>query len=45
MNATFEWTMASGETPTEKTGPSYDHSTLSKEGKKQNEIYLLKHII
>ncbi|XP_022809604.1 uncharacterized protein LOC111346591 [Stylophora pistillata] len=32
VNTTFEWTMASGETPTEKTGPSYDHSTFSKDG-------------
>ena len=42
MNATFQWTTASGETPTEKTGPSYDHSTLSKDGKRRNEILLLR---
>ncbi|PFX15365.1 G-protein coupled receptor GRL101 [Stylophora pistillata] len=31
-NATFQWTIASGKTPTENTGPSYDHTTLSKDG-------------
>ncbi|XP_020614679.1 MAM and LDL-receptor class A domain-containing protein 1-like [Orbicella faveolata] len=31
-NATFYWTVGSGQTPTEKTGPSYDHSTFSKDG-------------
>ena len=42
MNATFQWTTASGETPTEKTGPSYDHSTLRKDGKRRNEMFLLR---
>ena len=42
MNATFQWTTAAGETPTEKTGPSYDHSTLTKDGKRRNEMFLLR---
>ena len=42
MNATFQWITGAGETPTEKTGPSYDHSTLSKDGKRRNEMFLLR---
>lgn len=34
--------LAAGETPTEKTGPSYDHSTLTKDGKRRNEMFLLR---
>ena len=32
-NATFHWTVGSGQTPTESTGPSYDHTSLNKDGK------------
>ena len=32
-NATFQWTITSGKTPTENTGPRYDHTTFSKDGK------------
>ncbi|XP_020615666.1 MAM and LDL-receptor class A domain-containing protein 1-like [Orbicella faveolata] len=31
-NATFHWTVGSGQTPTESTGPSYDHTSLNKDG-------------
>ncbi|XP_078357060.1 uncharacterized protein LOC144641914 [Oculina patagonica] len=31
-NATFHWTVGSGETPTENTGPSYDHTSFDKDG-------------
>lgn len=33
-NATFHWTVGSGQTPTESTGPSYDHTSLDKDGKR-----------
>ena len=37
-NATFHWTVGSGQTPTEKTGPSYDHSSFSKDGKSRRKL-------
>lgn len=33
-NATFQWATASGQTPTEDTGPSFDHTTFSNDGKR-----------
>ena len=32
-NATFQWTVGSGQTLTERTGPSYDHTSFSEDGK------------
>lgn len=32
-NAAFHWTVGSGQTPTESTGPSYDHTSFTKDGK------------
>ena len=38
-NATFHWSLGSGQTPTENTGPSYDHTSFNKDGKtSQNKI-------
>ena len=37
-NATFQWTVSSGQTPTEKTGPSYDHSSFSKDGERSRKL-------
>ncbi|XP_022810271.1 uncharacterized protein LOC111347272, partial [Stylophora pistillata] len=34
-NATFQWTVDSGQTPTEGTGPSYDHTSFSKDGERE----------
>lgn len=31
-NATFQWTVGTGQTQTERTGPSYDHTSFSKDG-------------
>jgi len=31
-NATFHWNVGSGQTPTENTGPSYDHTSFDKDG-------------
>ena len=32
-NGNFHWTVGSGQTPTESTGPSYDHTSLNMDGK------------
>lgn len=37
-NATFHWTVGSGQTPTENTGPSYDHTSFDKDGKKGHKL-------
>ena len=34
-NGTFHWTVGSGQTPTESTGPSYDHTSLKMDGKSE----------
>ena len=36
-NAAFHWTVGSGQTPTESTGPSYDHTSFKKDGKKRSK--------
>lgn len=33
VNSEFQWTANKGPTPSENTGPSFDHTTLSKQGK------------
>lgn len=33
VNSEFQWTTRRGPTPSEDTGPSSDHTTLSNEGK------------
>ena len=33
----FNWTVGSGQTLTESTGPSYDHTSSRKDGKKTKE--------
>ena len=41
-NGNFHWTVGSGQTPTESTGPSYDHTSLNMDGKtRQNRQKLL----
>lgn len=37
-NATFHWTVGSGQTPTENTGPSYDHTSFDKDGKRSHKL-------
>ena len=37
-NATFHWTVGSGKTLTENTGPSYDHTSLNEDGKKIRKV-------
>ena len=36
-DAAFHWTVGSGQTLTESTGPSYDHTSFRKDGKKTKE--------
>lgn len=35
VNSEFQWTTGIGPTPTDNTGPSFDHTTLSNEGNTQ----------
>ena len=37
-NATFHWTVGSGKTPTENTGPSYDHTSFNEDGKRIHKL-------
>ena len=36
-DSAFHWTVGSGQTLTESTGPSYDHTSFRKDGKKTKE--------
>ena len=37
-NTTFYWTVGSGQTSTENTGPSYDHTSFDRDGKGNNKL-------
>ena len=37
-NDTFHWAVGSGKTPTENTGPSYDHTSFNEDGKRIHKL-------
>ena len=39
-NSNLHWTFGSGQTPSEGTGPGFDHTTLSQKGKEHESIVL-----